>query len=196
VKPNEPELDDEIVQAVRDVRAGNSQAYAAIVTRFQGPILTLCTAILRNRQAAEELAQDVFVRAFRRLDSFDERNPMKPWLVKIAYRLAQEQWRSSTRQKERERTAGALREGIRDDRAPGAEVFAAEQSDLLWQAVQALPMAERTAVVLYYRENLSVKEVAAAMGVSTGTVKTHLFRARSQIRVNLQRVGFDEGDIP
>ncbi len=82
------------------------------------------------------------------------------------------------------------------DGSPAERLFAAERSDILWQAVYALPMAERTAVVLYYREEMSVKEVAAAMGISPGTVKTHLFRARSQIQVSLRAKGFEEGDIP
>ena len=55
--------------------------------------MTICVAILHDRQAAEELAQDVLVRAYQRLDTFDVTQPMKPWLVKIAYRLAQEHWR-------------------------------------------------------------------------------------------------------
>ena len=89
VAPNDSDPEREIVQAVCAVRAGDVQAYAAIVNRFQASIMTLCVAILRDPQAAEELAQDVFVRAYQRLDTFDVRRPMKPWLVKIAYRLAQ-----------------------------------------------------------------------------------------------------------
>jgi DNA-directed RNA polymerase specialized sigma24 family protein len=64
-----------------------------------------------------------------------------------------------------------------------------------WQVVSRLPMAQRTAVVVYYRENLTVKEVAEAMGVSPDTVKTHLVRARSRIQVELTARRFDEGDI-
>jgi len=193
---SEQEPEPAIVDSVRAVRAGNAQAYAAIVTRFQGPILTLCAAILRDRQAAQELAQDVFVRAYQRLDTFDVRRPMKPWLVKIAYHLAQEKRRTQVRQAARERAAAIEREQNDAVERPGQSLIAAERSDLLWQAVYALPMAERTAVLLYYRESLSVKEVAAVMGISPGTVKTHLFRARSQVQLNLRAKGIDEGDIP
>ncbi len=77
---------------------------------------------------------------------------------------------------------------------PADRLFAEEQSRVLWQAVFALPESQRTAVVLYYRENLTVEEVAHAMGISTGTVKTHLYRARAQIKVTLQGKGFDKGD--
>ena len=87
------EQEREIIAAVRAVRAGDVQSYATIVKRFQASIMTLCVAILRDRQAAEELAQDVFVQAYRRLDTFDLRRPMKPWLAKIAHRLALQRWR-------------------------------------------------------------------------------------------------------
>jgi RNA polymerase sigma-70 factor (ECF subfamily) len=196
VTPNDAETDDEIAKAVRDVRAGNKQAFAEIVTEFQGPLLTLCTAILRDHEAAEDLAQDVFVRAFQRLDTFDERKPMKPWLVKVAYRLAQETGRARSRQTARERAAAKMQERSRNKGSPVARAVAAEHSDILWQSVHALPVAERVAVVLYYREDLSVKDVAAVMGISPGTVKTHLFRARSRIHADLQARGFDRGDIP
>jgi RNA polymerase sigma factor (sigma-70 family) len=195
VAPSGAELETEIADAVGLVRAGNAQAYAAIVTRFQGPILTLCAAILRDRQAAEELAQDVFVRAYERLDLFDARQPMKPWLVKIAYRLAQQKWRAEARETARRRAAASVAAQTDRDKGPPESLLAAERSHQLWQTVHTLPMAERTAVVLYYRENLAVNDVAAVMGVSPGTVKTHLFRARSQIQVKLRAKGFDEADI-
>jgi RNA polymerase sigma-70 factor, ECF subfamily len=194
VVPNDSDVDGEIADAVRAVRAGDVQAYATIVERFQGPLMTLCTALLRNRQAAEELAQDTLVRAYERLDSFDLRQPMKPWLCKIAYRLAQEQRRSRGRETARQEAVATMHQQSRDSSEPAERLFADERSEMLWQAVSELPVSQRTAVVLYYRESLSVDEVATAMSVTSGTVKTHLFRARSQIRSTLRARDFDEGD--
>jgi RNA polymerase sigma-70 factor, ECF subfamily len=195
VAPIGSDSDRDIVEAVRAVRAGDAQAYAIIFRRFQGPLMTLCSALLRNRQAAEELAQDALVRAYERLDQFDGRQPMKPWLYKIAYRLAQEQRRAQTRETARQRAAATMHDQDRVERGPAEILFADERSEMLWQAVSELPMAQRTAVVLYYRENLKVQEVASALGVSTGTVKTHLFRARSQIQASLRGREFDGGDL-
>jgi RNA polymerase sigma-70 factor, ECF subfamily len=195
VSSNEPEVERAVVDAVQAVRAGDPQAYATIVKRFQASIFAVCTSILRGRQAAEELAQDVFVRAYERLHTFDVRQPMKPWLVKIAYRLAQQRWRTQERQSARQEAAATMRKQRGDDPGPADRLLVDEQSQLLWQAVCELSMAQRTAVVLYYRENLTVSDVAAAMGVSPGTVKTHLFRARAQIQANLQAKGFDQGDL-
>ena len=194
--PNDSGLEREIIDAVRAVRAGDVQAYTTIVARYQGSLITLCAAILKNHRAAEELAQDVFVKAYQRLDTFDVQQPMKPWLVKIAYRLAQQRWRKQTRELKLQKAAATMLQQNRGCSEPEDRLVADEQSEILWQVVRTLPMAQRTAVVLYYRENLTVKEVAGAMGVSSGTVKTHLFRGRAQIRVNLQAKGFDKGDIP
>jgi RNA polymerase sigma-70 factor, ECF subfamily len=195
VTPNDSDLERDIADAVRAVRAGDAQAYATVVKRFQGPLMTLCTALLRNRQAAEELAQDALVRAYERLDLFDVRQPMKPWLYKIAYRLAQQRRRAQSRETARLQAAATMHSQNRSDSGPAERLFADQRSEMLWQAVSELPMAQRTAVVLYYREDLTVKEVAEAMGVSPGTVKTHLFRARSQIQTILRGREFDGGDI-
>jgi RNA polymerase sigma-70 factor, ECF subfamily len=195
VAPIESDSDRDVVEAVRAVLAGDAQAYAFIVRRFQGPLMTLCTALLRNRQAAEELAQDALARAYERLDHFDVRLPMKPWLYKIAYRLAQEHRRARVRETARQQAAATMHDQDRDDSGPAEKLCADERSEMLWQAVAELPMAQRTAVVLYYRENLKIQEVASALGISTGTVKTHLFRARSQIQASLRGREFDEGDL-
>jgi RNA polymerase sigma-70 factor, ECF subfamily len=195
VDRNELEPDRDIVDAVRAVRAGDAQAYATIVTRFQGPLMTLCTALLRNRQAAEELAQDTLVQAYERLGLFDLRQPMKPWLYKIAYRLAQQQWRAQSREAAHLKAAATISAENRSESGPAEKLFADEQAELLWHAVSELPMAQRTAVVLYYREHLPVNDVAKTMGVTPGTVKTHLTRARSQIQINLRRKKFDGSDL-
>jgi RNA polymerase sigma-70 factor (ECF subfamily) len=194
VAQNLAEPDCETSAAVKAVRAGDVQAFVTIVKRFGEALLTLCVTILHDSQAAEELAQDVFVRAFHRLDTYDVRQPMKPWLVKIAYRMAQERWRQKQREAVHCKAAAQSRkQPAQPD--PSHRLVATERSDILWQEVHALPLAQRTAVVLYYRENMTVKDVARTMGVSPGTVKTHLFRARTQIQESLRARGFEEEDL-
>ena len=119
-----------------------------IVERFQVSIITLSTIILRDRQAGEELAQDVFVRAYQRLETFDSQQPMKPWLVKIAYRLAQARIPTQAREMAH-RTA--LAENYKKEQGPSGPVdtlVADQRAEALWQAVQILPVAQRTAVYM------------------------------------------------
>ncbi len=119
---------------------------------------------------------------------------MKPWLVQIAHRLALQRWRRRARELD---LLGAAAKPERDQRNPDPadRVQVDEESQLLWQAVHELPLGERTVAVLHNRESMTVHEVATAMGVSPGTVKTHLFRARAKIQGKLRDRGFDEGDL-
>ena len=82
--PQDSGPDPAVVDAVRAVLAGDHDAFALIVRQFQSAILTLATVILRDRQAAMEVTEEVYVRAWRGLKSFDQTRPIKPWLMGIA----------------------------------------------------------------------------------------------------------------
>ena len=163
-----------------------AEAFRKIVELYQSDVMSLSIALLKDVTAAEELAQDVFVRAFRYLHTFDDRKRFYPWLATIAYRLAQTRWR--------ERTALASRASNMPDTAassstqdePLATLVHDEQSQRLWKAVGALPFGQRVAVILYYQQGMSIGQVARVVGVSVGTVKTCLFRARRSLQTMLQ----------
>ena len=177
--------EQEVANAVNAVLAGNPNAFSVIVERFQDSIMTIAVALKRNRLAAEELTQDVFVRAYERLASFDTARPMKPWLAKIACRLAQDGWRNQRMEAIRRCSAQNQGEDAASDPDPLQVLVADERARMLWEAVGKISPAERTAVILYYREGLPLDDVAEATGVSAGTVKTLLFRARNHLRTAL-----------
>jgi RNA polymerase sigma-70 factor (ECF subfamily) len=141
--------------------------------------------MVREPGGAEEVTQDAFVRAYAHIDSYDEHRPFYPWLATIAVRLAQNWLRRRGRTVRRE---GASLESAQE---PGAAagaltaVIANERSQEVWQAVAALSSGERTAVILYYRDEMAVRDIARALGVTTGTVKTLLFRARRHLRLTI-----------
>jgi len=172
--------------AVAAVRGGDAEAFRQLVELYQSNLMSLSIALLRNVTAAEELAQDVFVRAFRYLDSFDDRKRFYPWLATIAYRLAQTQWREQRTLASRveEMSNGMNGASAPDD--PLATLIRDEQSQRLWKAVCALPFGQRVSVVLYYQQGMSIGQVAGVLGVSVGTVKTCLFRARRSLQTMLQ----------
>jgi RNA polymerase sigma-70 factor (ECF subfamily) len=182
VMPDESPAESDIARAVEAVLDGHPNAFALIVRRFQDSLMTVATALLRDRQAADELTQDAFVRAFQRLRSYDASRPMKPWLVKIACRLAQDRWRGRAAAARQRQLAAQEADRTPVNADPLDSLIADERDRTLWRMVQTLPVAERTAVILYYREGLSVDEAAEATGVAAGTVKTLLFRARSHLR--------------
>jgi len=172
--------------ALAAVRAGRTEAFAQIVGLYQAEVMTLALALMRDFPVAEELTQDAFVRAYQHLDSFDDRRPFYPWLAKITYRLAQT-WRHQRAREALQRAAAESKRQSQSDDDPLNVLLADEQARSLWRAVQELPARERAAAVLYYRNGLRVSEAAQVMGVSAGTVKTFLLRARRHLAVALGR---------
>lgn len=179
-----------VLAAVHAVRRGDHEAFRAIVEVYQRRLFGLALMMTRDPSGAEEIAQDAFVRAFAHLDSYDAARPFYPWISTIAVRLAQNWLVKRTRERTRE---GAELDPDHEPPADGldplAELVADEGDRRLWHSVEALPSGERTAVILYYRQEMSVREIAAALGVTGGTVKTLLFRARRRLSRSL-------GDAP
>ena len=178
-------MNDADRDAVGGVRRGDREAFGHLVQAYQGRLFGLTLMMVRDPAGAEEVAQDAFVRAYTHLDRYDDRRPFYPWLAAIAVRLAQNWLRRHGRTVRREgtpldtapepgATAAALTTLIADERSRG-----------LWQAVAALTSGERTAVMLYYRDEMAVRDIARALGVTTGTIKTLLFRARRRLRERL-----------
>ena len=175
--------------AVRAVRRGDRQAYGRLVELYQRRIFGLTLMMLRNPAEAEEITQDAFIRALDRLELYDDRRPFYPWLATIAVRLAQTRLRSRARLATREGTPLDPERDAAPTADPLQEFIADESGRRLWRAVSALPSGQRTAVVLYYREQMKVREIAGAIGVTSGTVKTLLFRARKKLRLTLDPSG-------
>lgn len=173
--------------AVLAVRRGDRDAYGVIVRLYERRVFALALMMTRDAAGAEEIAQDALVRAFVHLDAYDLRRPFYPWLSTIAVRLAQN-WLVRRTRSGRERTGLESNDAAVETPDALVSLIDDEQDRALWRAVSALPSGERTAVILHYRQGLSVAEIAAALGVTAGTVKTQLFRARRSLRMKLAPV--------
>ena len=168
------------------VQSGDRDAFAELLRRYQHRLFGLVLMMVREPAGAEEVTQDAFVRAYRHIAQYDRERPFYPWLAAIASRLAQNWLRQRQRNIQRE---GTPLESAAEPAATGTsalhELITDEGSREVWQAVAALPSGERTAVILYYRDDVPVRDIAVALGVTTGTIKTLLFRARKHLRGRL-----------
>jgi RNA polymerase sigma-70 factor (ECF subfamily) len=169
--------------AVAAIRRGDRQAFAAIVELYQRRLFGLALMMTRDPSGADEVVQDAFVRAFAHLDAYDTRRPFYPWISTIAVRLAQNWLVRRARLHSRE---GTELDPELDAASTGSDPLSGlitdERDRRLWRSVAALPSGERTAVILYYRQDMSVEQIAFAIGVSGGTIKTLLFRGRQKLR--------------
>jgi RNA polymerase sigma-70 factor (ECF subfamily) len=139
-------------------------------------------SVLRQRQDAEEVAQEAFAKAYRRFSQLRDRNSFRAWLVRITWRLAIDRWRSERRRTAREQApttevADASAEAVALER---------ERADRLWRAIEDLPEKLREAIVLSAIQGYDVREVALLLGLPEGTVKSRLFLARKGLAQRLQ----------
>ena len=155
---------------VRLCLEGNEQGARELVERFQSMVFAVCVKMLSQREDAEDVTQDVFLRVFRALRSWDPTRPLQPWILAIAANRC----RTALRQRPRD----AARSSVEISRivASGAG-DSRELSDELDLAVAALREDYRLCFVLFYQQELSCAEIASVLDRPEGTVKTWLHRA-------------------
>jgi RNA polymerase sigma-70 factor (ECF subfamily) len=162
-------------------RRGDDAAWGALVTAHQEAIFRLAYLLLGDADAAADVAQDAFVRAFRALDRFDPARPLRPWLLRITANVARNHRRSLGRY------WAAVRRWIEAAPPPvtalGDRTAQEWEARTLWQAVRRLRPAEQEVVYLRYFLDLSEAEMAGALEVPPGTVKSRLHRALARLRI-------------
>lgn len=181
---------------IRAVLGGNHEAFGTLVSSYQRRLYALCLMVTKNHAEAEEAAQDAFVRAYANLARFDTARAFYPWLATIAVRLAHSRLKKQAQDQTRD--TAYMAEPTNSAPAPDGPLasMVREQESLdLWAQVSALPEGQRTATFLFYREDMSIQEIAGTLGVTPGTVKTLLHRARQRLRGQLSTVRATDTDI-
>ena len=180
---------------VRRVQQGDASAFDELVQRYQDRIYTVCLRQLGERALAEEVAQDVFLSAYRALGNFRGDSKLSTWLFRIAINQCK-----NKRLYNRRRAHGRheplegepnpdrpARQFAHPDRGPDAGVHRSEAERLLAEALLDLDPDYRAIIVLRDIEDLAYDDIAELLGLARGTVKSRLHRARSQLARLLSR---------
>ena len=189
-----PPTDAELAQ---QALAGSQAAYHALVSRYATPAVNLAARMVRDRSLAEDLAQEAFARAFARLSTYDPACRFAGWFFQILHNVTVDYLR-------RKRLPSVSLDELEASGFPGAPADAsaspdvqaerAAASDALESALGAIRPEYREAIILRYREDLPVQEIAGVMGIPVGTVKTYLHRARKELASILTKRGW--GALP
>lgn len=174
-------MDD--AELVRRAQAGDAGAFGDLVAAYETRILRLVRGMV-GEHAAEDVAQDAFLKAWRKLPEFDGRSRFYTWVFRIASNTAMD-WRKRERyRRHADLPVGADGEDALPEERPGPRT-GAERRELaaaIDRAVDALPEHYHTIVVLREVEGLSYEEIAETLAISKGTVESRLFRARERLR--------------
>ena len=165
------------------VRSGDEEAFGTIVDRYKDSLINYLTHLVRSRERAEEIAQDAFVRLYRSAAQYKEQERLGPYLFRIATNLVVTEAR---RQKRWTLLLPRLHASTRQSAPPAdAPVLADEIQRQVHAALERLPVKYRAPLVLFEMEEWSYEEIARALDVRAGTVKSRIFRARDLMRRHL-----------
>jgi RNA polymerase sigma-70 factor (ECF subfamily) len=167
--------------------AGQPEAFGELVQRYQRPVFGLIVRMVRNRGEAEEIAQEVFIKAYSKLESFDRLRKFSSWIFKIAHNATIDHMR-------KRRIATVPLETPPEEGAQLADILAGPESEgpeqvavrgemalALDQAMETLRPEQREILLLRFQHGLSYGELAEVMSLPLGTIKTHLHRARKHL---------------
>ena len=167
------------------LRRGDPRAFEDLVIAYQHRVFGVALRMLRNRSEAEEIAQEVFLRVHRAVEDFRGEAKLSTWLYAITSRLCLNRLASGERRMAREGEESLER--LRADADPAAHVERVELEAALQRAITELPEERRIVVVLRDFEGLSYEEIAAALDLPLGTVRSRLHRARTDLKEKLER---------
>ena len=165
---------------IRAARGGDTDAFRRLVEAHQNAAYETALRILRSPEAAEEAAQDAFVRAWRALPGFREEARFSTWLYRIVTRCALDGVRAATR---RRRFETGTEPAVLEERpAPAAIGLPISDRLRLHRALAELDPTRRAVVTLFYLGEQTIEEIAGTLGLPSGTVKSHLHRSRRILR--------------
>ena len=173
---------------------GNKEAFGLLIEAYQTPVFNLAYRMLGNADEAEQAAQEAFIRAWTRLDSYNPDHKFSTWLLTITSNYCIDQLRKRRAQLLSIDGPLPAHPALMSENSSGpeAQYHQNERQEMVQELLQTLPEDYREAVVLRYWHDLSYDEIAEIMDTTVSAIKSRLFRARRQ----LAETGIEQGYIP
>jgi RNA polymerase sigma-70 factor (ECF subfamily) len=169
---------------------GDQSAWAAIVGRYRRKVFNVAYKFVGRHDEAEDLTQDIFLKIFKSLDSFDRRANFQTWLISVSRNLCIDHYRSVRKEREtidRDVDAADLSPASHEI-SPMAALEQRDRVALLRQALGGLPETLRTAVLMRDIQEMSYQDIATKLGLPEGTVKSRINRGRTELMHQIRRL--------
>ena len=182
-------------EIIEQLKAGDIRAMEPLMTMHKDYVYTIIIQMVKISSVAQELTQDVFVKVFKKIDTYEEKSKFTTWLYTISYRTC-------LNYLEKKKIIFNMTEIAGEDDYNDVEEFKfkdeeivnplekfeeLEKQKVIWEAIDAIPQQQGIVIALHYLQQFSVKEIADLMTVPENTIKTHLFRGRNAMREFLQK---------
>jgi RNA polymerase sigma-70 factor (ECF subfamily) len=170
----------------------DANAFERVYESYADKILNLAHRMTGNEEVARDLTQDVFIKVYQHLDTFEQRSGIYTWIYRIAVNHIYNYLKKERRHRWVDLLDQPVRDALREDGAgavvpPSGEpptdlaVEGAERAEVVWRAVISLPPKYRVPIVLYHYQEMSYKEIAEATGLSMSAVETRMYRGRKKL---------------
>tara|TARA_R100001369_G_scaffold6227_1_gene16776 strand:- start:49 stop:633 length:585 start_codon:yes stop_codon:yes gene_type:complete len=176
--------DQKLIDAINK---GDTKAYAQLVNRYKDLVYTLAIRMVRNREEAEEVAQDTFIKVFKSLDKFKGDSKFSTWIYKVTYNTCLDRIKKNKKH---------LNDVVIDDFTFNKletidnaldNLIKEEKNRLIKNCINKLPEDSSALITLFYFEDLSLEEISKIINIEANTVKVKLFRARKKLAVILEQ---------
>ncbi|HHT50286.1 MAG TPA: RNA polymerase sigma factor [Eubacteriaceae bacterium] len=183
----------DLEERIHSIQRGDISQFEWIVEEYKNKIFSLAYGYTKDSYLAQDLTQDIFVRLYKNINSFQGQSSFSTWL----YRVAKNQCIDWTRRNKKRMENTFLEEGQWDfkdlDIGPEERAIRKEKNQLLYEALESLPEKYRTPLMLFHFQNLSYGEIAEVLDLPSKTVATHLYRGKKLLREKLISKG--RGDM-
>lgn len=179
-------------QLVARAQAGDDSAFGLLVRNFESRAFTVAYRLVRNEEAARDLVQDAFLRAYKALGTFDVKQPFLPWFHRILKNLCINWIKKESRQKHDSLDEMADDYFVQFASGDPTQADVAENNELreqLWDAIENLDPSHREIISLFHFHNLSYDEIANTLAIPIGTVMSRLWNARRMLRKHMENTG-------
>jgi RNA polymerase sigma-70 factor (ECF subfamily) len=165
------------------VKKGNREAYQEIVCRYMKSAYYIALGLIHNHQDALDLSQEAFVRAFRRIKSFDAGKPFFPWFYQLMKNLCIDHLKRTSRMKEVPLEGIQVLDEEKEDK---------EMKKALWKGIEELTFEQREVIILRYFRQFSYREISEIICKPIGTVMSSLYYAKKRLKVIVAKyLGFE-----
>lgn len=177
-------MDD--TELIQNILKGNKRDFERLVEKYQSTVFRIAIGLLHNKEDAEEIVQDVFIKVYKSLSSFDAKAAFSTWLYRVTVNSSLNVLRKKKRQKLWVELSDILQLRSKEKQA---DVQMVEQSDnaLIYEVMNELPAMQRVAFILSKYEELPQARVAEILHLSTGAVEQLIYRAKKNLQQKLKK---------